>query len=332
MTNFNSENSPSEFELIAKYFAPLASDARGAYGLTDDAATIEVGPGEEIIVTADLLSAGVHFLRDDPPDQIARKALRVNLSDLAAKGAKPSAYLLSLALPRNNDAPWLGEFAKGLREDQTKFDISLIGGDTTATNGPLTIAITAFGVLPKGAMIRRNGARAGDLVFVSGTLGDAGLGLSILKKNLNSLDTRDQDFAVMRYRMPEPRLTLGLRLRGTASAALDVSDGLIADLGHIASISRARIVIDATRIPLSAAFLASRKRDQSAILDAVTAGDDYEIAFTAPAGRRDAVLKAASDAETRVTEIGRVETGEGVLLLDAGGHEVRVPRAGYTHF
>ncbi|HEY7978848.1 MAG TPA: thiamine-phosphate kinase [Rhizomicrobium sp.] len=327
MTNSSSDR-PGEFELIAQLFAPLSAKAAGAYGLTDDAATIQPPPGQELVVTADLLTAGVHFRADDPPALIARKSLRVNLSDLAAKGAEPAGYLLSLALPRDWTLPWMQSFADGLREDQNAFSVALLGGDTTSTSGPLTIAITAFGFVPAGSMIRRNGAKLGDHVFVSGTIGDAGAGLAALVGELANISAADRETLVSRYQVPLPRLALGEGLRGTATAALDVSDGLLADLGHIAGTSGVRVVIDADRIPLSLAFKASG----GSVSLAVAAGDDYEIAFTVPAAKRDDVRRVADQAATPITEIGRVEAGAGVALLDSSGHEIPVSKTGYRHF
>src|ERR1051325_6240577 len=211
---------PGEFALIAQLFAPLAI-APGAFGLTDDAALVTPPPGCDLVVTADALVEGVHFLTDDPPDSIAKKALRVNLSDLAAKGAAPMGYLLVLSLPSRVDMTWLRPFAAGLAEDQQSFGPSLLGGDTTSTPGPLTIAITAFGQVPTGSMIRRAGAKAGDLVFVSGTIGDGGAGLACLKGECASLGSDEREYLIRRYRLPEPRLKLGQALRGVASAALD---------------------------------------------------------------------------------------------------------------
>ena len=322
MMNSSSER-PSEFELIAKLFAPLSIKAPGAFGLLDDAATIRPPPGEELVVTADLLSAGVHFRPGDPADLIARKALRVNLSDLAAKGAKPLGYLLSLGLPRDWDMDWMQTFARGLAEDQEEFSISLLGGDTTSTEGLLTIAVTAFGSVPLDTMIRRDGAKPGDLVFVTGTIGDASAGLSIK-------DAQQMDALLRRYLVPLPRVGLGMALRGIASAALDVSDGLLADLGHIANSSGVGISVDADRIPRSAALKAVSGSANDAIVAAATGGDDYEIAFTALS--RDAVAKIAAQTGTQVTEIGRVESGSGVALLDSSGAGIPVSRKGYRHF
>ncbi len=321
---------PSEFELIARFFAPLAKAAPGAFGLTDDAAILRPSAGEELVVTADALVEGVHFLRDDPAETVARKALRVNLSDLAAKGAKPLGYLLVLALPDWPGTDWLAAFAKGLAEDQRKYGFVLHGGDTTATPGPLCIAVTAFGTVPAGQMLRRAGARPGDLAFVSGGIGGGGGGVQILKNNRPGIPPEIADELVRRYRLPEPRLALGAKLRGLASAALDVSDGLIADLGHIAEVSGVHIAVEAARVPLVAGL--KELWAGEAVAKAVTAGDDYEIAFTAPASARAQILEAARQSATPVTEIGRVEEGEGIALMDASGREIPLPRQGYTHF
>jgi thiamine-monophosphate kinase len=331
MTNSTSDPRPGEFELIAKLFAPLANSP-GAFNLADDAAIVSPPDGAELVVTTDALVEGVHFRHDDPPDLIAKKALRVNLSDLAAKGAVPLAYLLVLALPEWPDGAWLESFARGLKEDQTEFSLSLIGGDTTATPGPLTIAITAFGHVPHGTMIRRAGARAGDLVFVSGTIGDAGAGLAVLKGDGALLARTDRDALIFRYRQPMLRAALGQALRGLADAALDVSDGLAADLGHIADVSRVRVRVEALRIPLSTSLRALWGDNLEARVRAAVAGDDYEIAFTAPPQNRPAILEAAAAAGVPVSEIGQVEAGGGVVLVDGGGSDIPVPRKGFVHF
>lgn len=306
----------SEFGLIAKYFVPLATHP-GALALSDDAAVLKAEADHDLVMTADALTAGVHFLPDDPPNLIASKALRVNLSDLAAKGAEPVGYLLALALPQSIDDTWMAEFARGLGEDQKTFGVSLLGGDTTATPGPLTIAITAIGKVPHGTMIRRSGAKPGDHVYVSGTIGDAGAGLAILQGK--AARETDAAFLIGRYRQPTPRVSLGPKLRGLANASLDVSDGLLADLGHIAETSHVRIVVEADAIPRSDAL----KSLDPDIVRAATAGDDYEIAFTASAAIPDGLP---------VTRIGRVEAGQGVVLLDSQGQEIAVPKAGFTHF
>ena len=305
-----------EFDIIERYFAPLAGE--GAFGLKDDAAVIAARPGFDLVVTTDAISEGTDFFAFDPADTIAQKALRVNLSDLAAKGAEPFAYLLNLSLPHSIAPDWLAAFAEGLGRDQHEFGISLLGGDTGATDGPLTIAVTAFGYVPQGKMIRRAGARVGDAVYVTGSIGEAGGGLAIFKRERHGLSDVERDQLTARYRVPEPPVSFAAHLREIAHAAVDVSDGLIADLGHIASASGVRIVVEGEQVPLSAC-LRALWGDQ-ALLRAVTAGDDYQIAFTAPPGL-----------EGPFTRIGRVENGEGVSLK-IGGHETHIPQPGYRHF
>src|SRR6516225_4998121 len=219
---------PGEFELIARYFRPLAAGRAGALGLADDAALVDVPAGERLVVTADALVGGIHFLPDDPPDRIAHKMLRSNLSDLAAMGAKPLAYFMTCCFPRPLEESWLARFAAGLAEDQREFGIALMGGDTTATPGPLTLSVTAFGTVEAGRALRRSTARAGDLVAVSGTIGDGALGLAVLKGRIPAAEGTEH--LVSRYRLPEPRLALGRSLSGLATSAMDISDGLAGDL------------------------------------------------------------------------------------------------------
>lgn len=328
MTNSSSDR-PSEFALIAQLFAPLA-DAPGAFGLLDDAAVIAPREGHDLVVTTDAVVEGVHFLSDDPPGLIAKKALRVNVSDLAAKGAEPLGYLLALSLPAHLSLEWLTAFAEGLRQDQRTFAMSLLGGDTTATPGPLSVAITAFGYVPVGQMIRRRGARVGDLVFVSGTVGDAGAGLDLLRAP-RACSHAVRDFLVHRYHEPRPRVELGLSLRGMARAGLDVSDGLLADLGHMADASGVRIEIDAHRLPLSAALRDVWGDDLQARMRAAIAGDDYELAFTVAPSDVDELVRRARNS-TAITEIGRVTAGRSVALLDDHGCAISALKGGYTHF
>ncbi len=313
----------SEFALIKSLFAPLATSA-AALGLTDDVAILSPRPGHDLVVTTDAVIEGIDFFATDPPATIAQKALRVNLSDLAAKGADPFGYLLTLALPKRIDTVWLKAFARGLAADQKIFAITLLGGDLSSTPGPLTISITALGHVPKGKTILRRGAKLEDLVFVSGTIGDSGAGLDALKAN------RRAPAQVASYRVPQPRTKLGPRLRGIASAALDVSDGLLADLGHLANVSKVHIVIDAAKIPLSPAV--RKLWGAAAVSRAATAGDDYEIAFTAPRARRAQVFAAAKAAGVPVTEIGWVMQGRGVALMGADGKPMKLGKAGWRHF
>jgi thiamine-monophosphate kinase len=331
MTNSTSSVRPGEFELIRTLFAPLSRALSGAFGLADDVAVLSPPEGNEIVLKTDAVIEGVHFYKSDPPETIAKKALRVNISDFAAKGATPHAYLLALGLPDWPDSTWLERFVRGLAEDQAEFNVTLVGGDTDQTPGPLTIAVMMTGFVPEGTLVRRNGAAVGDIVYVTGTIGDAGGGLELLRAGTPN-QTEWKAELVTRYRVPRPRLAFGQLLRGIASASLDVSDGLIADCGHIAEVSNVRIEIDARRVPLSAALLQLRGDDLAAVVNAVTAGDDYEIAFTASATQRNAIVTAAERSNTKITEIGCVAAGGGVVLLDAKGGEVHLPHKGYTHF
>ena len=334
MTSRDSENPKrlGEFAMIAKLLAPLAAAEQGALGLQDDAAHLKVPQGEELVLTLDGLIEGVHFFREDPPALVARKCLRVNLSDLAAKGARPRGYMMFLGLaPWTGDA-WLTDFARGLGEDQNQFGLSLLGGDTTKGPGPLTVSITALGFVPEGRMITRGGAKAGESVFVTGNIGDAGAGLALLQGKSCELMKSERAGLISRYRLPEPRVGLGRRLLGLAGAALDLSDGLLADLGHIADVSGVRIAIESARIPLSEETKKVFGEGVEGVLRAASAGDDYEIAFTAPESAREALSKLAVETGVSIGEIGRVEPGEGVVLLDASSAPIPIRRAGYTHF
>jgi len=306
-----------EFDLIARYFAPLAT-APEAFGLKDDAAIIRTRHGFDLVITTDQVAQGTDFFADDPPDAIAKKALRVNLSDLAAKGAKPEYYLLNLALPRSVREEWLAEFAHGLSEDQRQFGISLLGGDTSATEGPLSISITAMGFVPEGRMVKRSGAKVGDAVYVTGTIGDSGGGLALLRGEANDFGEADRAYLVNRYRLPHPPATFGTTLYDIAHAGVDVSDGLIADLGHLASASGVGIVVRGEQVPLSPALKALWGTDTLA--RAVVGGDDYQIAFTAPSGL-----------SGPFTCIGQVQAGEGVSLR-MNDEAVVIPQPGYRHF
>jgi thiamine-monophosphate kinase len=305
-----------EFSIIAKYFAPLAGE--GAFGLKDDAAIVPQRAGHDLVVTTDAITEGVDFFAFDPADSIARKALRVNFSDLAAKGAQPAHYLVNLSLPHSITEQWLAGFAQGLAQDQKEFGVTLLGGDTGATEGPLSIAVTAFGFVPSGQIIRRNGAKVGDHVYVTGSIGDSGGGLAIFKRENHNLSETDRDSLIACYRVPQPPVDVAPSLRGIAQASVDVSDGLIADLGHIASASGVRIVVEGERVPLSAPLMAFW--GDKAVQRAVVAGDDYQIAFTAPPALTGPF-----------THIGWVEAGQGVSLT-LNGAEVALPSRGYRHF
>ena len=318
-----------EFELIAKYFAPLSKGEAGAHNLTDDAVSLKPRAGHDFVLTTDALIAGVHFFADDPPETVAQKALRVNLSDLAAKGVTPRGYLLTLALPQPINEAWVKAFAGGLKRDQAAFGVTLIGGDTTATPGPLTVSITAVGEVGHGKMLTRGGAEVGDDVWVTGTIGDAALGLKLLKGDALKLSDAQRRALIARYRVPVPRVSIGVRLLGLAHAAIDVSDGLIADLGHLCEVSGVGIEIAVRDVPLSIASKAAVSAGVD-IADLVGGGDDYEIAFTAPPAARARLL--ALSGEVALTRIGAVVKGRRVSALDEAGRTIRIGRPGYTHF
>jgi thiamine-monophosphate kinase len=331
---YRKQQASGEDSLIARYFKPLATDP-GAFDLDDDAAVVKT-PGDDIVVTTDAVVEGVHFLSDDPSDSIARKALRVNLSDLAAKGAIPAGFVLTLAL-RAADHAWLTSFARGLGEDAKQFGCPLLGGDTVSTPGPLMISITAFGWLPPGKMVHRSGAKPGDRVVVTGTIGDATLGLDILKGGAVAAavaeDARARETLIGRYRVPLPRNALAQAIRDHASAAMDVSDGLAGDLAKLCAASGVSAVIDAPSIPLSAAAAALLARGAVGIDKIVSGGDDYEILCAIPEDRFEAFGRAAAIAGVAVTSIGTVMAGEAaVRFLDGEGNEIALPRLSYSHF
>jgi len=323
-----------EDSLIARYFRPLATDP-GAFNLVDDAAILKA-QNDDIVVTTDAIVEGVHFLSDDPPDSVGRKALRVNLSDLAAKGATPAGFVLTLAL-RAADEAWLTPFARGLGEDAGLFGCPLLGGDTVSTPGPLMISITAFGRVPPGKMVHRSGAKPGDRVVVTGTIGDATLGLAILRGGAATTaladDAVSKQMLVARYRLPQPRNALAMAIRDYASAAMDVSDGLAGDLAKLCAASGVSAVVDAPSIPLSAAAAALLAGGAVGIESIVSGGDDYEILCAIPEGSFEAFAQAAGVAKVAVTSIGTVIADTSApKFLDAQGREIALPRLSYSHF
>ncbi len=326
------EAAPDEFRVIAELFAPLARGFPGALNLADDAALLAAEPGSDTVITADAMVAGVHFLADDPPDLVARKLLRVNLSDLAAKGARPVAALLTAAFPQATTLDWLRRFAAGLGEDLDRYDFALIGGDTVATPGPLTLSLTLLGRVAAGTALLRSAARDGDTVWVSGTIGDGALGLDAARGVVAGLTDEDAAFLAGRYRLPQPRVALGLRLVGLAHAAMDVSDGLVQDLGHLCRASGVGAVIEAARVPLSAAAGRAVAADQSRLASVLAGGDDYELLFTAPAAAAAAVAALADGAGVPLSAIGRIVAGSGVTVLGDCGRPLHLAREGWRHF
>jgi thiamine-monophosphate kinase len=325
-----------EDRLIARYFAPIAKHP-GACGLTDDAAAVTPPPGCDLVLTADGVVGGVHFFPDDPPEAVAKKALRVNLSDLAAKGAKPIGFLLTLALPKEIGDTWLTSFARGLGEDADLFGCPLLGGDTVRTPGPVTISIAAFGAVPHGKTIRRAGAKPGDRVVVTGTIGDAALGL-LLRRDGAAAErwelSRDQrDHLAARYLVPEPRNAVAAFLGSYATAAMDVSDGLAGDLAKLCRASSVAAEIALARVPLSDAARVAVAKEPALIETAITGGDDYEVLACVPAEKVEALRREASAAGVAVTEIGLVIAGEGEAhFLGADGKPLVLAQTSYSHF
>lgn len=322
-----------ETELIARYLAPLATDP-AAFALTDDAAALSVPDNFDLVLTADALVAGVHFFPDDPPGLIARKALRTNLSDLAAKGASPRGYLLTLALPDNWTEEWLAAFVGGLALDQKQFGLPLLGGDTTRAGGPLTLSITALGLVARGKMVRRSGAVVGDKVFVTGTIGDSALGclLRLSPQTGRDLAAAHREFLLQRYLLPEPRNVFSAPLLAYASAAMDISDGLAGDLAKLCAVSKVTAAIDIGQVPLSAAAAGLIAEDEILLKRALTGGDDYEILFTARPDHCDMLMAAAREANIAIHSIGTILDGAGVPRFSYRGRNVELGALSYSHF
>jgi len=319
-----------EFGRIRRFFAPLAGP--GGLGLGDDAALIQCRPGKTLVATVDAMVEGVHYLPDDPPDLVARKLLRVNLSDLAAMGAVPRHYLLTTALPASIGDGWVARFADGLAEDQRRFAVDLLGGDSVATRGPAVLSLTALGEVPESGEIRRRGARPGDRVWVSGTIGDAFLGLELLRGGHADLAPEHRAALAARFQLPDPRIELGPRLAGVAHAMCDVSDGLVADLGHICEQSGVSAAVGLPNLPLSAAARLVLADRPDILPQLATAGDDYELLFTAPASADTAITALSESLGLPIVAIGMIEAGTGVRLLDEGGRPLPIERPGYRHF
>lgn len=330
----NSHDPSAEDSLIARYFKPLATDP-GAFGLVDDAAILS-SSGDDIVLTTDAVVEGVHYLATDPPDTIARKVLRVNLSDLAAKGAAPAGFVLTLALRSKEDA-WLRPFADALGEDARSFECPLLGGDTVSTPGPQMISITAFGRVPKGRMVGRTGAKPGDLILVTGTIGDAALGLDVLTGGAAAAalasDRAAREALISRYRIPQPRNALAQAVRDHATAAMDVSDGLAGDLTKLCAASGVSATINVASVPLSPAAAGLVARDAICVETLLAGGDDYEVLCTVPPAQSDALMAAGRAAGLAVTAIGTIVAGhERPRFLDGQGQELALKRLSYSHF
>jgi thiamine-monophosphate kinase len=322
-----------EDRLIAKYFRPIATHP-GAFGLADDAAAIAPPPGCDLVLTTDGVISGVHFFPEDPADTVARKALRINLSDLAAKGAAPLGFLMSIGLPAGLAPDWLERFAQGLREDAEFYRCPLLGGDTDRSPGAITVTIAALGTVPHGTMVRRAGARPGDRVVVTGTIGDAALGLVLRNDKAErwKLDAAMREHLIGRYLLPQPRNAIAEALRRYATAAIDVSDGLAGDLAKLARASEVGADIAIEQVPLSAAARRVLAAEPAAIETILTGGDDFEVIATVAPDRVEDLRAAAALASLAVTEIGTVTKWPGVRLVSADGRVHTFKRPSYSHF
>jgi thiamine-monophosphate kinase len=329
-----SDDFSAEERLIARYFRPLAT-APGAFGLEDDAAIVTPPPGCDLVLTTEGGIAGVHFFPNDAAEAIGRKVLRMNLSDLAAKGAQPIGFLMSVALPASIDGPWLAAFVNGLGDDARRYACPLLGGDTDHTPGPLSVSITAFGAVPHGAMVRRATANPGDSIVVTGTIGDAALGV-MLRRDPALVDhwrLSDRQSAALtdRYLLPQPRTALAAAVRHDASAAMDVSDGLAGDLAKLCRACGVAAEVDVARVPLSEAAHVAVAAQPVLLETVLTGGDDYEILLTLSPDKLPAFRAAATATGIAVTEIGRVTTGQGAHFI-RDGKALSFAQSSYSHF
>jgi thiamine-monophosphate kinase len=327
-----SQGRPGEDSLIARFFAPLAGE--GALGLKDDAACLTPKPGHDLVLTADALVETVHFLPGDPPGSIARKALGVNVSDLAAKGADPAGFLLSLALPEDWTETWLAEFAAGLGEAARDFSCPLLGGDTVKARGALTLSVTAIGQVPSGRMVPRTTAREGDAICVTGTIGDAALGLRLRSSPAwaEGLSADEKAFLADRYLNPQPRHRFAAALRAHARAAMDVSDGLAGDLAKMMRASGVSAEVEVDRVPLSAAARAAVQAFPDLIDTVLTGGDDYEILCAVPENALDRLIEEADSTGIALSVIGRVVQGGDRPVFRMQDSERRFDVGSYSHF
>jgi thiamine-monophosphate kinase len=314
-----------ERSLIDRLLKPLAGHP-AARGLADDAAVLAPALGRDLVLTHDVLACGVHYLPDDPPSDVAWKLLAVNLSDIAAMGARPVGVLMGLGLSVSEDEHWLTQFTHGLARGLDRWNVALLGGDTVAGLDRAVLGLTAIGEVEPGRALSRTGAGAGDDLYVTGTIGDAGLGLAVARGG-----AVPDKHLLARFRRPEPRLAVGRALIGVATAAMDVSDGLLIDAARLADASGKAVEVDLGLLPLSAAAEARTRRDDADLLERATAGDDYELLFTAPTEAAHVVRSIARDCRLAITRVGRVAPGAGLVVIGLGGGAIRPGRLGYEH-
>ncbi len=335
-TDERPESAGGEDELVQTTFAPLASGFAGALGLKDDCAVLTPPQGADLVLTTDAVAEGVHFFAEDAPGDIAWKALAVNVSDLAAKGAQPIAYLMSLSFPARPEPAWLAAFAAGLGAAQTAFGLALAGGDTDRRPGPLSVTITAIGHVPEGRMVRRATGRAGDVLFLSGTLGDSALGLRLRQDPARAaamgLDDAGAQALIDRYLRPAPRLALAPHLRSYATAAMDVSDGLVKDCGRLARASGLGAALEAVRLPLSDPARTALRHDPELIGAVLAGGDDYEVLAAVAPAQAVAFREAAAASGVAVSAVGRLAPGDGVTVTGFDGRPLAIAETGWDHF
>ncbi|MGB0719101.1 MAG: thiamine-phosphate kinase [Bdellovibrionales bacterium] len=319
----------NEFELVQTYFKPLTMDRAEAGGLVDDAAILNIPEGFDLVVSSDTLNAGVHFMKSFTPAQIAHKCLRVNLSDMAAMGAEPYCYQLNLAFSDKPDAAWARDFAGALMADQREFGVFCSGGDTTVTDGPLLVSMTMTGLVPTGRAVKRGGAKPGDMLVVSGAIGQAVIGLKIM---LGVLEVDAPEDFIAASCKPSPRTPISGVVAKYAHAAIDISDGFLSDVGHICAASGVGACIEAEAIPFTPATQKLLNSGQVDLETLLSGGDDYELALAVPPDAVDVFIAAAAQCGVQTRVVGVFETGGGVRVLDANGQEMAFQNTGWTHF
>ena len=322
----------TEFDRIDRWFRPLCADHAGALNLTDDGAIVSIESGLEVVVTSDAMVESVHFLPQDPPQDIGYKLLAVNLSDLAAMGADPLGYTLNIIVSSERiGESWFEEFSHGLGQAQERYGVTLLGGDSVGSDGPVTLSITAMGVVPRGQALTRRASSRSDQIFVTGTLGDAAIGLAIAQGQFSDLDPNDRAYVLKRLRRPVPRVNVGSRLRRIASAAIDISDGLVADLGHICGLSECGAIVRSDLLPLSSVVRGLVHIDPDLLPRLITHGDDYELLFTASESMRSQIARIAAETDCSITEIGSLQPEPTVTVLDRNALPLSFKQHGWIH-